>query len=145
TYHRDPDDRLQGGYHPVSVGKQRGAGERAVPDLAERVPAPVDVRLRPAGVAGVAEQFGRVDELEALQGRAELPVRAGDRLEARGPGVQDVAGLVGVPDVARDAPHQRVLVCRAGIADRLGHEVGRSATPRGDVAGVADHIVVRRS
>src|SRR5439155_9465384 len=51
--HRDPDDRLQGGDLPVAVGKQRGAGERAVPDLAERVPAPVDVRLRPAGVAGV--------------------------------------------------------------------------------------------
>jgi hypothetical protein len=51
--HRDGDDRLQRGDIPVAVGKQRVAGERAVPDLAEGLTAPLDVRRGPAVVPAV--------------------------------------------------------------------------------------------
>lgn len=138
--HADGQNGLKGRQVPVPVGVEHVAGDGRIPDVQEGPLAAGDVRLGPAVVAGVAEQFGRVDELEGLEPGTERAVGSRDLREGGRPGVQEIAGLVGVGAVARDRPHQGVLVGGGRVGDGLVLEVGGAAAPGGDLAGVLDRV-----
>jgi hypothetical protein len=138
----DGEDGAQRGEVPVAVGVQAVAGQGRVPDVGEGALAAADGFRGPAVVSGVPEDLGGVDELEALDPGAELAVGAGDAGEGGGPDVEDVAGLVGVADVAGDRPHQGVLVGGGRVGDGLAGVVGGAAAPGGDLSGVADGVGV---
>lgn len=138
--HADGENGLNGRQVPVAVGVEHVSGDRRIPDVQKRLLASRDVRVRPAVIPGVPQQFGRVDELEGLQAGTERPVGSRDDPQRGGPCVEDVTSLVGMGAVACDGPQQRVLVGRGRVGDGLVHEVGGTTAPGGDLACVLDAV-----
>ena len=95
--------------------------------------------LRWPPVVGVANDLRGVDVLESVQGRRQFLVVAGDFLERAGPGVEDLDSLSRMGLVARNNPHQGILISSVGVLGKLGivetlsrssyHLLKRSAHP----------------
>lgn len=145
TEHTDGQDGLNGGQVPVAVGVEHVSGDGRIPDVQKGLLTAGDVRVGPPVIAGMAQQFGRIGELEYLEAGAEWSVGSRDHREGGRPGIEDVAGLVGVRAYSGDGPKQSVLVGGGRVGDGLVHEVGGSATPGADLAGVLNGVCSLRS